>query len=56
MTSTATSSSGGLTSVRQPLEEVAVEVIRALAGLLAAPPLVGPGVLLRPTLAVRRSS
>ena len=47
---------GGLTSVRQPLEEVAVEVIRALAGLLAAPPLVGPGVLLRPTLAVRRSS
>ena len=29
---------GGLTSVRQPLEEVAVEVVRALAGLLAAPP------------------
>ncbi|MGI8646002.1 MAG: LacI family DNA-binding transcriptional regulator [Nocardioides sp.] len=47
---------GGLTSVRQPLEEVAVEIVRALAGLLAAPPLVGPGVLLRPPLAVRGSS
>ncbi len=47
---------GGLTSVRQPLEEVAVEVVKALAGLLAAPPLVGPGVLLPPTLAVRGSS
>ncbi len=46
----------GLTSVRQPLEEVAVEVVRALAGLLAAPAVVGPGVLLRPTLAVRGSS
>ena len=47
---------GGLTSVRQPLEDVAVEVVRALAGLLATPPAVGPGVLLRPTLAVRGSS
>ena len=47
---------GGLTSVRQPLEEVAVEVVRALAGLLATPPAVGPGVLLRPSLAVRASS
>ncbi len=46
----------GLTSVRQPLEEVAVEVVRALAGLLSHPPVVGPGVLLRPTLAVRGSS
>ena len=47
---------GGLTSVRQPLEHVAVEVIRALAGLLAAPPHVGPGVLLRPSLTIRGSS
>ncbi len=28
----------GLTSVRQPLEEVAVEVVRALEGLLGHPP------------------
>ncbi len=47
---------GGLTSVRQPLEEVAVEVVGALAGLLATPPSVGPGVLLRPSLTVRASS
>jgi len=46
----------GLSSVRQPLEEVAVEVVRALAGLLSHPPQVGPGVLLRPRLAVRGSS
>ncbi|GAA2131444.1 LacI family DNA-binding transcriptional regulator [Nocardioides bigeumensis] len=47
---------GGLTSVRQPLEDVAVEVVRALAGLLATPPKMVPGVLLEPTLAVRGSS
>lgn len=46
----------GLTSVRQPLEEVAVRVVRALEGLLGQPPTVGPGVLLAPTLAVRGSS
>ncbi len=46
----------GLTSVRQPLEEVAVEVVKALEGLLGHPPYVGPGVLLTPTLAVRGSS
>jgi DNA-binding LacI/PurR family transcriptional regulator len=46
----------GLTSVRQPLEQVAVEVVKALEGLLAHPPTVGPGVLLTPTLAVRGSS
>ncbi|MGZ4448248.1 MAG: LacI family DNA-binding transcriptional regulator [Nocardioides sp.] len=46
----------GLTSVRQPLEDVAVEVANALGGLLAHPPYVGPGVLLTPTLAVRGSS
>ncbi|WP_435742790.1 LacI family DNA-binding transcriptional regulator [Nocardioides sp. SYSU DS0663] len=46
----------GLTSVRQPLEEVAVEVVKALEGLLAHPPAVGRGVLLTPTLAVRGST
>jgi DNA-binding LacI/PurR family transcriptional regulator len=43
----------GLTSVRQPLEDVAVEVVKALEGLLAHPPSVSPGVLLVPTLALR---
>lgn len=46
----------GLTSVRQPLEEVAVEIVKALEGLLAQPPVVGPGVMLTPTLALRGSS
>jgi DNA-binding LacI/PurR family transcriptional regulator len=46
----------GLTSVRQPLEQVAVEVVTALEGLLAHPPVVGTGVMLVPTLAVRGSS
>ena len=46
----------GLTSVRQPLEQVAVEVVRALEGLLGAPPSRGEGVLLEPTLVVRGSS
>jgi DNA-binding LacI/PurR family transcriptional regulator len=46
----------GLTSVRQPLEDVAVEVVKALEGLLGHPPLVHPGVLLNPTLSVRGSS
>src|SRR5690349_7619190 len=47
---------GGLTSVRQPLEQVAVELVKALEGLLSTPPVSGPGVLLTPTLAVRLSS
>ncbi|HET9841157.1 MAG TPA: substrate-binding domain-containing protein, partial [Nocardioides sp.] len=47
---------GGLTSVRQPLEQVAVELVKALEGLLSTPPVAGPGVLLSPTLAVRLSS
>lgn len=46
----------GLTSVRQPLEDVAVELVKALAGLLGHPRTTGPGVLLTPTLAVRGSS
>lgn len=45
----------GLSSVRQPLEEVAVEVVRALEGLLGHPPYVVPGVLLAPTLELRAS-
>jgi LacI family transcriptional regulator len=47
---------GGLTSVRQPLEQVAVELVKALEGLLSTPPVAAPGVLLSPTLAVRLSS
>ncbi|WP_395693292.1 LacI family DNA-binding transcriptional regulator [Nocardioides sp.] len=46
----------GLTSVRQPLEEVAVEVVKALEGLLAHPPVIGSGVMLTPTLTLRGSS
>jgi DNA-binding LacI/PurR family transcriptional regulator len=46
----------GLTSVRQPLEQVAVEVVSALEGLLAHPPVTGTSVMLTPTLAVRGSS
>lgn len=46
----------GLTSVRQPLEDVAIEVVSALEGLLAHPRRIAEGKLLRPTLAVRRSS
>ena len=45
----------GLTSVRQPLEDVAVEIVKALEGLLGHPHR-RPGVLLTPTLAVRGSS
>lgn len=47
---------GGLTSVRQPLEQVAVEVVRALAGLLSVPSSPAEGVLLAPSLVVRESS
>ncbi|KAA1428307.1 LacI family DNA-binding transcriptional regulator [Nocardioides antri] len=46
----------GLTSVRQPLEQVALELVRALESLLAREPYDGSGVLLSPTLAVRGSS
>jgi DNA-binding LacI/PurR family transcriptional regulator len=47
---------GGLTSVRQPLEQVAVELVRALEALLAREPYDARGVLLTPTLAIRGSS
>ena len=47
---------GGLTSVRQPLEQVALELVRTLEALLAGEPYDAAGVLLAPTLAVRGSS
>ncbi len=46
----------GLTSVRQPLEQAAVELVRALRGLLAHDEPAAGGVLLEPTLAVRGST
>ena len=46
----------GLTSVRQPLEEVAVEIVRALEGLLGHPPERAGGLLLVPELVVRGTS
>jgi LacI family transcriptional regulator len=45
-----------LTSVRQPLEQVAVEVVRFLGELLAHRPVPETGCVLRPTLRVRMSS
>ena len=49
-------SSNGLTSVRQPLEQVAVEIVARLESRLALPPAPGEGILLTPTLVVRGSS
>jgi LacI family transcriptional regulator len=46
----------GLTSVRQPLEEAAAELVKALEGLLGSPPSVGPGVMLPPRLVLRGTS
>ena len=46
----------GLTSVRQPLEDVAMAVVRALEDLLASPTRVSDPQLLIPTLTVRGSS
>jgi LacI family transcriptional regulator len=45
-----------LTSVRQPLEQVAVEVVRYLGELLAHRPIPEPGCVLVPTLSVRQST
>jgi len=45
-----------LTSVRQPLEQVAVEVVRYLGDLLAHRPIPEPGRVLEPTLSIRASS
>jgi DNA-binding LacI/PurR family transcriptional regulator len=47
---------GGLTSVRQPLEQVAVEIVDRLESRLAFPPVPSEGVLLEPTLVIRGSS
>ncbi|MGA8255352.1 MAG: LacI family DNA-binding transcriptional regulator [Nocardioides sp.] len=46
----------GLTSVRQPLEEVAIAVVRSLEDLLGAPTRESGGLLLAPSLTVRGSS
>ncbi len=46
----------GLTSVRQPLEDVAVEIVKTLRALLSHQQVEDRGVLLTPTLAVRGSS
>ncbi len=46
----------GLTSVRQPLEQVAVEVVGALEGVLTHQPRAEPGLLLTPTLSVRATT
>ena len=45
-----------LTSVRQPLEEVAVELVRYLGDLLAHRPIPELGLVLTPTLSVRATS
>jgi LacI family transcriptional regulator len=45
-----------LTSVRQPLEQVAVEVVRFLGDLLAHREIAEPGLVLTPTLSVRATS
>ena len=46
----------GLTSVRQPLEQVAVELVRILHLVLAHKPVGDKGRMLQPELVVRRSS
>jgi LacI family transcriptional regulator len=47
---------GGLTSVRQPLEQAAAALVRGLEGLLGVPAVVAEGAMLTPTLVVRGSS
>jgi DNA-binding LacI/PurR family transcriptional regulator len=46
----------GLTSVRLPLEQVAVEIVDALEALLGVPSVRRPGRMLTPSLVVRGSS
>jgi DNA-binding LacI/PurR family transcriptional regulator len=46
----------GLSSVRQPLEKAATQVVRQLEGLLSTPSQPHPGVMLTPTLEVRGTS
>ncbi len=47
---------GGLTSLRQPLDDVAAAVVEALGGVLTTPRARATGVLLEPTLTVRGST
>ncbi|WP_052337227.1 LacI family DNA-binding transcriptional regulator [Nocardioides alkalitolerans] len=47
---------GGLTSVRQPLEEVAVQIVQRLGKLIGRRERFGSGALLTPRLVVRGSS
>jgi DNA-binding LacI/PurR family transcriptional regulator len=49
-------SSPGLTSVRQPLEQVAVEIVRLLGDRLAHRPVARLGCILTPSLSVREST
>ena len=49
-------STPALSSVRQPLEQVAVEIVRYLGDLLGHRQITDPGCTLAPTLAVRASS
>jgi LacI family transcriptional regulator len=49
-------SSPGLTSVRQPLEQVAVEIVRLLGERLSHRPIETTGVVLTPTLSIRGTS
>jgi DNA-binding LacI/PurR family transcriptional regulator len=49
-------STPGLTSVRQPLEDVAVEIVQHLRDLLAHRPIPEPGLVLTPELMVRGTS
>lgn len=46
----------GLTSVRQPLEQVAVELVELLHAVLSHKPVDRPGRMLEPSLVVRRST
>ncbi len=49
-------STPGLTSVRQPLEQVAVEIVAHLGDLLAHRPIAELGRILPPTLSVRATT
>jgi DNA-binding LacI/PurR family transcriptional regulator len=46
----------GLSSVRQPLEQAAVQLVRALENLLSVPAIHTPPTMLKPTLEVRGTS
>ena len=46
----------GLTSVRQPIEQVAIEIVRLLGDRLSHRPITQPSCILSPTLTVRGSS